>query len=132
MQSYRVLLAFLLAPLVPVIIYFLSVLAFFAFPTKGEPPPVNALAFLFGFLPFSYGFTVLIWLPAYIFMRRYGLTGLIHYTIAGAGLFFLGALIFVLFNPPLIVFAVFCAIMGALYGLAFWRLATPPASSRAL
>ena len=132
MQNYRVLLAFLLVPLVPVILYFLSVLAFFAIPAKGESPPADILAFVFGFLPFSYGFTVVVWLPAYIFMTRHGLTRLRNYTIAGAISFFLVSLLFVFHNPAFLVFSFFCAIMGALYGSAFWRLITPAGPSIAL
>jgi hypothetical protein len=132
MQNYRVLLAFLLVPLVPVILYFLSVLAFFAIPAKVESPPVDILAFVFGFLPFSYGFTVVVWLPAYIFMARHGLTRLRNYTIAGAILFFLVSLLFVLHNPAFLVFSFFCALMGALYGSVFWRLITPAGPSIAL
>jgi hypothetical protein len=132
MQNSRVLFAFLLAPLVPVVIYFLYVLAMVSLPHQGATPPVNLFVFVFALLPFTYGFTLVIWLPSYIVMKRKGLTGLRHYVLAGAALFFLVTLLFAIHNPMFLFFSVICSGLGALYGLVFWRLATPSNFSRAL
>ena len=132
MKHYRVLLAFLVVPLVPVFCYFLYVIALVSLPHQGASPPVDALAFIFSMLPFTYGFTLLAWLPSYLLMRRQGLTELRHYVLAGAVLFFLLSLVLVIRNPMFLFFSVICAGLGALYGLVFGYLARPLDFTRAL
>jgi hypothetical protein len=132
MKYSRVIAAFLITPIIPVFGYFLLTLSLFLLPIKGDRPEFNLAIFLVAILPITYGITLLLWLPTFLFLKYKNLSRLVHYMLAGALVFGLLSLAVFGFQVEAITFNLICAFLGSIFALVFWLIAGPPPFAKSL
>lgn len=113
-MSKREMLAFAVAPMVPVIL------------TGMVAAPISFFVFFVG-LPISYGVAIALGVPVHLFLKRMGLTDFwwyVMFSYIGACLIAWGIARCPL-DPDSIIYLQLFGLEGAVGGFAFWRIARP-------
>jgi hypothetical protein len=76
-------------------------------------------------LALAYVMTLLIWLPAYLYLRQRRINTRRNLVLAGASAFFLVAAASTGLRPAMIIFCLASAMVGAVYALVFCAVAGP-------
>ena len=126
MPVFRLVAAFLIAPWVPVVAYYL-VFSLFSFSVGMGMP--SAAPFFVGLIPVVYLATMLVWLPYVFILRRFNKDRFVPLAagsavwgvIAGAAGLAVGGAAIV--DPVSGNFLIAAAVLGLFFGVAFWAIA---------
>lgn len=126
MHVFRLVAAFLVAPWVPVVVYY-AIFSLFSFGVDGSVP--NAAPFFVGLIPVAYLATTLAWLPYVFILRRFNKDrfvplaagGTVLGVIVGAASLPIGGV--ALGDPVSANFLIAAAVFGLFFGVAFWAIA---------
>jgi len=126
MYVFRLVAAFLIAPWVPVVAYYVIV-SVFSFGVSGSVP--NAAPFFAGLIPVAYLATTLAWLPYVFILRRFNKDRFVPLAAGGTALgVIVGAVSLpisgvALGDPVSANFLIAAAVLGLFFGVAFWAIA---------